>query len=250
MDSAISCVLIDVGGTLWPSGWAATEAIEQARCERLADVLPALAPPRNVEFSRQLNACRAEYARLVERDNPLSQDIDAVIHSAARRLGLRLDAAGLGAIRDAVCVSPVGRLELFPGARELLARVKSRGWHCVAVSNAGWRNASAYRRDFDDLGIGRYVDAVISSVDVGFRKPHPAPFEAALAAAGCRAAQAVMIGNSAHNDVQPAVALGLRAILVAIEKPRPAVRTAHGVVDSLYDAAAILERWARDASLH
>ena len=53
-----------------------------------------------------------------------------------------------------------------------------------------------------------------------------------------------MVGNSERNDIQPTLALGMRVILVALERPKPAESAAHAVVDSLYDAAAVLQRWA------
>ena len=49
---------------------------------------------------------------------------------------------------------------------------------------------------------------MVTSLDVGFRKPHPAFFEAVLVEAGCAPAECVMIGNSEPNDIQPAIALG------------------------------------------
>ncbi len=56
----ITCVLIDVGGTLWPSGWSDLGAVEAARRANLAAALPELMPPRNVEFSERLAACARE----------------------------------------------------------------------------------------------------------------------------------------------------------------------------------------------
>src|SRR2546423_4030820 len=78
----------------------------------------------------------------------------------------------------------------------------------VAVSNAMWRDARTYPRDFAAMGIGPYVDAVVSSVEIGFRKPHRAMFEAALAVAHRPPQHCVMIGNSEQSDIQPALALG------------------------------------------
>ena len=81
--------------------------------------------------------------------------------------------------------------------------------------------------------------------DVGFRKPHRAMFDAALALARCPPERCAIIGNSELKDVQPALALGVRTILARIIEPRPSTSSAHAVVVGLADAADVVERWAR-----
>jgi FMN phosphatase YigB (HAD superfamily) len=87
------------------------------------------------------------------------------------------------------------------------------------------------------------VDAFVSSVDVGFNKPHPAVFEAASAAISCPPPACVVIGNSEPNDIVPAAAVGMRALRVAIEEPLPESSAAHAVAGSLAEAEAILRAW-------
>ena len=97
-----------------------------------------------------------------------------------------------------------------------------------------------YMEDFKALGVVQYIDRVISSVDVGFLKPHSAIFEAALQAAECRPDRCVMIGNSEAKDIVPAAGLGMRTVRVAIEDERPAVSRADFVCDSLEQVAAVV----------
>jgi FMN phosphatase YigB (HAD superfamily) len=54
---------------------------------------------------------------------------------------------------------------------------------------------------------------VVSSV-VGVRKPDPRIFVAALEAAGCSASDVVYCGDSVRLDVEPAVGLGIRSVLL------------------------------------
>lgn len=68
-------------------------------------------------------------------------------------------------------------------------------------------------------------------------------FLAAVEKAGCEPPSCVMVGNSERMDVEPALALGMRAIRVAIEEPLPERTAAHAVASSLTDAAAILRTW-------
>jgi FMN phosphatase YigB (HAD superfamily) len=135
-------------------------------------------------------------------------------------------------------------INLFTGAVDLCARIRALGLRNVIVSNVQVRDAADYARDFADLGIADYVDAIVTSLEVGFRKPHVAMFEAALRAANCQPVNAVMIGDSETRDIEPALALGMRTIRVAIETPLPEVSAAHAVAESLYQVADVLSEWA------
>ena len=77
-----------------------------------------------------------------------------------------------------------------------------------------------------------------------FRKPHPAIFEAALTALDCPAAACAIVGDSEIKDIQPAVALGMRAIRVAIEEPPPVTSAADAVVTGLAEARSIVAEWS------
>ena len=68
-------------------------------------------------------------------------------------------------------------------------------------------------------------------------------FAAGLLEAGCPAAACVMVGDSEIKDIQPAVALGMRAIRVVIEEPPPPASAADTMVTSLTQARAILAEW-------
>jgi HAD superfamily hydrolase (TIGR01509 family) len=144
----------------------------------------------------------------------------------------------------ALCEPAAQRIQLFPGTRELLLAQRQLGLRCVVLSNTTFRGTAEYWQDFRDFGVAELLDGVITSMDVGYRKPHPAIFEAAVAEAGCQPSACVMVGNSEQNDVEPAVALGMCAIRVAIEEPQLAHSAAHAVASSLEEVIAILRRWA------
>lgn len=173
----------------------------------------------------------------------LEQNLDAALAEALQHCGLASDSSRLGAVRRALCPPPIGQLAPCPGALELLSRINALGLRCIAVSNATFRDRHAYRRDFEAVGLGRYVDDVVSSVDVGFGKPHRAMLDAALGLAGCPPERCAMVGNSELKDVQPALALGMRTILACITEPRPPTPNAYAVVGSLHEAAGVMERW-------
>src|SRR5207245_3252804 len=136
-------------------------------------------------------------------------------------------------IRRALCAPASPGVALFPGAREFLEALRALDLRCVVLSNVQVRGAAEYWRDFADLGVAHLIDAVVTSLDVGFRKPHPAIFEAALEEAGYPPAACALLGDSEVKDIQPAVALGIRAIRVAIEAPPPVASAADAVVTGL-----------------
>jgi FMN phosphatase YigB (HAD superfamily) len=231
-------VLLDVGGTIWPDAWPSQGLDDPPRVARLQRVLPELTAATANGLVEALRRA------LVPFEGALLQDTDAAIAEGMRRSGLPNQPGLVIHVRRAMCVPAAGRIDLFPGARALLKRIRELGMTCAVVSNAGVRDCDDYRRDFTDLGISGEIDAIVTSVETGYRKPHPKIFEAALVAAGCPAAHCVMIGNSERNDVAPALALGMRAVRVAIEEDQPAESAAHAVATSLDQITALLTEWA------
>jgi len=56
-----------------------------------------------------------------------------------------------------------------------------------------------------------------------------------------------VIGNSEVKDIQPAVAMGMRAIRVAIEEPLSASSAAQASASNLSDVGEILRGWSQRA---
>jgi len=73
-------------------------------------------------------------------------------------------------------------------------------------------------------------------MDVGFRKPHPAIFEAALNKAGVLAEEAIFIGDDPVWDVKGALDAGIQALLYDTEESEyassvPVIRHMRQVLD-------------------
>jgi putative hydrolase of the HAD superfamily len=235
----LRAALVDVGGTLWPDG-SRSAASPQAVLRRLAVVLPGAGEDLLERLHEALEVAVARFS------GELVQDTDALVSEVATRLGLRLDDGAAPALRRAMNEPAVGVVNLFAGGPELLRTLRDLGLRTVIVSNAFWRDAEAYRRDFEDLGVAGLLDGVVSSVDLGRRKPDPAMFRAGLELAGCGAGESVMIGNMEEKDVLPALALGMRAIRVDIGGTAPLVSAAGATVTSLEAAAAVVRAWVEE----
>src|SRR5919199_4125615 len=226
----LRAVLVDVGGTLWPNDLGGNAGSDETIRARLAKLLPEIAPAQSLAALR---------AALHVDDQSLVQDTLALLSGAIQALGVDCANEGLDAIRRALCAPAVPGVALFPGARELLETIHGLGLRCVVLSNVQVRGAAEYWRDFNDLDVAHLIDAIVTSIDIGFRKPHVAMFETGVQSAGCAAGECLMIGDSDLKDIQPAVGLGMRAIRVAIEAPPPVCSAADAVVTSLLQAVSI-----------
>jgi putative hydrolase of the HAD superfamily len=116
----------------------------------------------------------------------------------------------------------------YPDVVPALVWARGRGLSLVVVSN--WD--SSLPEVLDRIGVGEYVDGVITSAGAGAAKPDPAIFRSALALAGVPPAQALHVGDSLVQDVAGARAAGVSAVWLdrsaaglANQPPNPPPRT-------------------------
>jgi putative hydrolase of the HAD superfamily len=122
------------------------------------------------------------------------------------------------AMLDAIRFRPYAEV---PG---VLATLRDRGCRLVVVSN--WD--VSLHDVLAQTGLGRLVDGVVTSAELGAAKPDPAIFAHALELAGGVApADAVHAGDDVAADVEGARAAGIAPVLVARdgEPAPPGVRT-------------------------
>ena len=105
--------------------------------------------------------------------------------------------------------------ELYEDAHAVLDELRAHGLKLGLVSNTGRDLGDFVRHHRLD------VDVAIGSRAHGRTKPDPSIFRAALDALGVAAEAAAMIGDSIEDDVQGALALGMRAYLIDREDVHP-----------------------------
>jgi FMN phosphatase YigB (HAD superfamily) len=223
----LSAVLIDIGGTLWSDG---------VRTAREHDIAERVRRLREAASGLEL----LDAQRAVDRLMALEHGTDAAIAECLQGLGMGLE---LASVRQAMCLSASGRVVLLPGATELLSAIRVLELRCIAVSNTMWYDGATYLAELAGFGLGQAFDGLVSSVDVGLKKPDRAMFDAAVALARCEPEACLMVGNSEAKDIVPARAMGMRTIRVAIEEPAPEHSEADAVATSLLDAASLVRSW-------
>jgi HAD superfamily hydrolase (TIGR01662 family) len=102
---------------------------------------------------------------------------------------------------------------LDPAALPLLDMLRANGVRVGVCSNAPYRVRSLHAQ-LVFLGLDTHLDAVTFSAEVGWRKPSPRIFAAALRALGTNASATVMVGDSEVHDIAGAHATGMRAVLL------------------------------------
>jgi nicotinate-nucleotide--dimethylbenzimidazole phosphoribosyltransferase len=136
-------------------------------------------------------------------------------------------------VRPAAPTTPLDALEadLLPGVARTLAAV-SRHVRIGAVSDTSVMTEADVRRLLEPSGVGGLLDAVVTSVDVGARKPDTAGLvEALRRLAISDPAHAVFVGDS-DVDRDAAAALGMSFVRVTSDGVPP-----------LHD---VLRTWLRD----
>lgn len=98
---------------------------------------------------------------------------------------------------------------LYPDCAAVLAALKSK-YNLGIIAN---QPAGSERR-LEQFGIRQYFDVVAASAEVGFAKPDPRIFEAAMAQMDCAPSECVMVGDRLDNDIAPAAALGMQTVWI------------------------------------
>jgi len=186
-----------------------------------------------VDYSGFLRAWSEECARFDERS--AADDSEFSMEEVARAFLARLLAADPGRALTADFVAAYLRewnagVVYPPGIGKLIDGLAKR-FHLAVVTNT--HQADLVRGHLAAMGIARHIDAVITSVEVGWRKPHPAIYAAALGRVGVTPADAVFVGDTYLADYLGPATAGLRAFLIdpAGQHDIPAARRLRSLAD-------------------
>lgn len=177
---------------------------------RLVPPVPALARALAIDETRAERGFRAEVAYYVEHQLE-AFDTERLENLRERCAAIMAEAAGVDPEGALDALMGALRFEAFADAAPALARLRDLGLRLIVVSN--WD--CSLPDVLHEVGLLTLVDGVVSSAVAGAAKPDVRIFEAALALAGCRAAEALHVGDSPANDVEGARAAGIQSLLLA-----------------------------------
>lgn len=140
--------------------------------------------------------------------------LQPVLVSAYIGAGLEREAAEQLAPRVREEFLDLRRWEVFEDAVPCLASLRESGWRHQILSN----HVPELPELVEGLGLSSFFDRVLTSAHIGFEKPHPEAFKAALDGIP-RKATVWMIGDNPVSDIEGATAAGLEAILVRRQAP-------------------------------
>lgn len=229
---AIRGVLFDWDGTL-----VYDEASSFARpCQAVAGMARGLGIA--IDGSGLEGALTAVMPAYVPGVTLTSPHIDDLLRDAFAHAGHEVTAPELVSYSRCFFDAAVAGQRLFDDARAILASLRMRGYAVGVVTNTifpGTLVASNLSR----LGIAGYIDAIVTSVDAGVGKPHPAPYVAALEALQLTPDEAIFVGDRVETDMTGAHAVGLMGVLINRDA-RPATGGDFPVIQRLSSLNTIL----------
>jgi len=99
---------------------------------------------------------------------------------------------------------------LYEDVAPVLTGLAQSGFRLGLISNTH-RCLSSFQEHFDLSGL---IMAALSSSEHGYNKPHPSIFRTALGLLQVAPEEAVMVGDNLKQDIEGALGVGMRAVLV------------------------------------
>jgi putative hydrolase of the HAD superfamily len=202
---ATRAVLFDLGNTLVGYYTSAEFPDVLRRC--LQECAEALGLPEDSGREREIY----NRALLFNQEQP-----DYAVRPLRERLELLFGAPALPDALVAAFLRPIfSRARLDPHALFVLEALRRAGIKTAIVSNTPWGSpADAWRQELQHHGLLERVDAIVFCMDVGWRKPHRAPFERALSLLGVGPDEAMFVGDDPRWDTVGAQGAGIQPVLL------------------------------------
>lgn len=197
---------------------------------------------RQLEYAFEILFRDLEHSRLV---NHAGLSAEETGRRLGRIVGVVLEAPE--AVRLGELISAAGREEPpvpAEGAREVLSALHGRvklGLICDTGVTLGHDLYAVMEAD----GLAQLFDHFTFSDQTATTKPEARQFHHTLYRLGCRADEAVHVGDLEPTDIAGAKAVGMRAIRILHDEADPTT-AADAAVSSIGDALEVLRQWGAD----
>ena len=217
----IRAVLFDLDQTLWLV--EATPDWDEITRLQAADLAPHVARARigHLDLTELIRRFWANWDAANALPNPTLEELNrvAIMQQTLAAYGVPCADGDGDYLCDALLNIPLRSFNIrpYPDAIATVEALSAAGYRLGVVTNRLLRPA-ILRRELQDQGFPEVFDVIVSSGDVGYRKPHRLVFESALRQLGVQAAEALVVGDSYENDVAGAAQLGMIAVLKLNER--------------------------------
>lgn len=208
--TGILAVGFDLGETLYHYGEGPMSWLELSRpaLEHVTDVLGLDRDRADVEAACTLVADLDDSRGGLDEVN-LQDAMGKILRALGADASLQVERAV-----DAFFDKARDSLAAYPDAAATLAALKERGYKVGALTNVPYgMPRRTIQQDLERVGLAQYLDALVTSADVGVRKPAPQPYQWLAAGLDVELAEMAYVGNS-DTDVKGAVCAGVMAVLV------------------------------------
>jgi putative hydrolase of the HAD superfamily len=123
------------------------------------------------------------------------------------------DEPSLAALEEVYANAAIDVLpSVVPGAHDVLAGLRDRGFRIGLISNTGRTPGYALREILNRLGLASSIDAMVFSNEHGVCKPQPSIFETLRDALDVNYDEMMFVGDNLYVDVHGAQRLGITAV--------------------------------------
>jgi len=197
----LQAVLFDWGDTLMRWEWQ-PELLDAGHAAGLRAIGREPAPSVTQRF-------RDAYLPLLWAPGTLEEvEYPALVRELLREEGIEVGEGELAQFLEAEHAAWQPARQLAATTHALLESLRDRGLRLGLVSNA-LDPPELLHRDLQQLGVAERLDVAVFSSEVGWRKPHPAIFERALAELDVAAERALFVGDTIATDIAGAAGLGM-----------------------------------------
>jgi putative hydrolase of the HAD superfamily len=212
----IRSVSFDLWETLLTDTPELSRRQERLRLERMERVLVERGFTRTADRIEQ--AYRALWHRCLELYWSRDEDVACRVQIEHFLEALDLDPTtfdepSLAALEEVYANAAIDVLpSIVPGAHEVLAELRDRGFRIGLISNTGRTPGYALREILDRLGLATSIDAMVFSNEHGVCKPQPSIFATLSDALDVTYEEMMFVGDNLYVDVHGAQRLGITAV--------------------------------------
>ncbi len=221
----IRAVIFDLGHTIWditPGDGSELDLVYAEFRSELASRLNGVDVPIASSLRAAITAVLAADADTYLTTGPLLEQPPTHhwVGIGLQSLGLEVDEDLVRELTPPLFATEIDRLVCHEGTVDALLDLRRRGIALGCVTNT-LADAATIRQMLRNHGLLDTMGSVVVSSEEGYRKPHPAIFEKALAQLGVGPHEALFVGDSPYHDIGGAKAVGMRVVLTRQYVSRP-----------------------------